>query len=271
MGGDGTREWLTTGAGRRLLHAESQQLAAALDSVFGDQLVQIGSWGPPGLFTRHARTRRAAVVARHAAPGVDLVTDLESLAIASDSVDAVLLPHVLERTDNPHRLLREVDRILRPDGQVLVLGFNPLGLWGLRRLLSRGRFPPGLVDHLITEHRLRDWLKLLSFAPQEASFCHFAAPLSRRASPSGTATDGSAAATGPEPGTVAPESRPPVGRLRTLGRRFARRLRHQSVFAACYLLVAHKETIRMTPIRLSFKRRRKLVGGLVNPTTRNAA
>jgi ubiquinone/menaquinone biosynthesis C-methylase UbiE len=73
----------------------------------------------------------------------DVICDAEQLAVASDSVDAVLLPHTLERSSSPHAVLREVDRVLRPDGVLIVLSFAPGGLWGLRHLLSaaatRGR------------------------------------------------------------------------------------------------------------------------------------
>lgn len=248
-----TNHWLETAAGRRLLAAEAQQVAQALDSIFGDHCLQVGRWGPAQLFTRHARTRRSAILAPEASPGVGLVGELDCLPIASDSIDAVLLPHVLETAADPHALLREVDRVLRPDGHLVVLGFNPLGLWGLRRLASRGRFPPG-ARHLITEHRLRDWLKLLSFAAEPAVFCHFSLPLLGRAG---------------RPARSAPGSRP--RRLRAFGYQAARRLRQCRPFAACYLLVARKEVWRLTPVRPVLRRRPKLVGGLVNPTTRNAA
>jgi hypothetical protein len=49
------------------------------------------------------------------------------------------------------------------------------------------------------------------------------------------------------------------------------RLRQWPPFAGCYLLLARKQLYTVTPIRPVWKRRRQLVGGLVNPTTRNAA
>ena len=86
--------------------------------------------------------------------------------------DAVLLAHSLETHENPHGLLREVDRILRPDGQLIVLGFNPRGIWGLRRLIARGGFPPG-ARHLISDHRLTDWLRLLNFRVHDTGYYHY--------------------------------------------------------------------------------------------------
>ena len=154
-------DWLQSGTGIALLREESCQVAAAFESIFGDQFLQIGAWGEGQLFRQFARTRRYAVVAARPAPGVDLISAPEQLAIAPDSIDAVFLPHTLETAEDPHDVLREVDRILRPDGHLVVLGFNPWGWWGLRHYLSRRRFPAG-GHRMISEFRLHDWLRLLS-------------------------------------------------------------------------------------------------------------
>ena len=97
--------WLDTGTGSALLREESRQVAGAFESIFGDQFLQIGAWGDPALFRRYARTRRYAVVAAQPGPGVDFVSAPEDLAVATDSIDAVFLPHVLETTDDPHAVL----------------------------------------------------------------------------------------------------------------------------------------------------------------------
>lgn len=94
---------------------------------------------------------------------VDLRCDLRQLPFASASVDLVLLPHILEFHDEPHQILREVERILMPEGQVVVIGFNPFSLWGLRRHLPR--CPSGFPwnGRYLSVPRLKDWLALLSF------------------------------------------------------------------------------------------------------------
>ena len=100
------------------------------------------------------------------------VADFEDLPFADQSLDLIVLPHVLEFSPDPHRVLREVDRTLRPDGRVLVTGFNPVSLWGARqwmpRALARPFLPPSA--HFIGAPRLRDWFKLLSFEPARAQF-----------------------------------------------------------------------------------------------------
>ncbi len=243
--------WLETGTGTDLLREESRQVAAAFENIFGDQFLQIGTWGDPGLFRRYARTRRYAVVAPVSGPGVDFLSAPEDLAVATDSIDAVFLPHVLETTADPHAVLREVDRILRPDGHVVITGLNPWGWWGVRHYLSRRRFPTG-SQRMVSEFRLRDWLHLLDYHVQPARFHHLAAPVYR-------------------PFTTVPAQSPQGDRDAGQWPLTPAHFRRWHPLASCYLLLARKEVFTVTPIRPVFRRRTQLVGGLVNPSTRNAA
>ncbi len=85
------------------------------------------------------------------------------LPIATQSMDLVLLPHVLEFAADPHQILREVDRVMMPEGRLIVIGFNPWSLWGLRQALGRrGEDHPWCGD-FISMVRLKDWLALLGF------------------------------------------------------------------------------------------------------------
>jgi SAM-dependent methyltransferase len=231
-------DWLGTPVGRRCLANEQRLIRQALDRVFGEQLLQIGSWGGRDAFLRYARTQRKALLTFGLdGEEPDLVCDPGRLAVASDSVDAIFLPHTLERTPSPHALLREVDRVLRSDGHLIVLSFVPSGVWGLRHLLARGGYPAG-SRRMIREGRLRDWLELLSFDVGAAvSYCH----------------------------TLPFEQ---FRRLGTLPReRWAQRW--LPMLAGGYLLCAQKRTLPLTPIRAVWTRRRlHVVGGLVEPTTR---
>ena len=165
-------DWLATPLGRRCLANEQRLIRGALERVFGEQFLQIGAWGARNSFLRFARTQRRALIDWRPGVAADLISDPEQLAIASDSIDVVLLPHTLERTESPHALLREVDRILRPDGHLLVLSFAPGGLWGVRHLFAARGFPAGR-ERMIREGRLRDWLELLSFDVGSATrYCH---------------------------------------------------------------------------------------------------
>lgn len=230
-------DWLATPLGRRCLANEQRLIRHALERVFGEQLLQIGSWGAPNTFLRYARTQRRALIDWRAGQPCDVLSDPEQLAVASDSVDAVLLPHTLERTSSPHALLREVDRVLRADGHLVVLSFAPGGLWGARHLFSSRGYPEGR-ERMIREGRLRDWLELLSFDVGAATrYCH-TLPIER------------------------------FKQLRALPREeWAQRW--LPMLAGGYLLRAQKRVHPLTPVRM-FKRpaRLRVVGGLVEPTTR---
>ena len=245
--------WLATPLGRRCLNNEQRLVRRALDCAFGEQFLQVGTWGSCDLFSRYARTQRVAVLDEVSPDGsaaqksnnamtgtiVTIVSRVDRLAVASDSIDVLLLPHTLERTSTPHAVLREAARVLRPDGCLLALGFAPGGLWGLRHLLAREGYPPG-SRHLIRERRLRDWLELLSFDVDPAlAYCH----------------------TLPFDG---------VRRFGSLPKeRWARRW--LPPLAGAYLLVARKRSALLTAIRPAFRRARlRAVGGLVEPTTRVA-
>lgn len=269
-------DWLDSSAGQNLLEQEGRHVRDALDSMFGDQFLQIGNWGT-GQFRVFARTQRTAVVGDGKSGSLDVITAPDCLGIAGDSIDVVLLPHVLEVHDDPHGVLREVDRILRSDGHVVILGFNPVSLWGLRHFLSRRRFPPG-IQRVISEHRLRDWLHLLNYSVDHSSFQYFQAPMFRRAAANRQQV--SSDATRLTVGSVRPDRAKLdmarsknrfIGAVRSSFTAAIHTWRRHAPFAGCYMLVARKELYTLTPVRPVWKRRVRLVGGLVNPTTRNVA
>ena len=88
------------------------------------------------------------------------VADNEELPLASDSIDVVVLHHGLDFTDDSHKLLREVTRVLRPGGQMLIIGFNPFSYWGIWKLFKRKISIPWR-GRFISRRRLSDWLQLL--------------------------------------------------------------------------------------------------------------
>jgi SAM-dependent methyltransferase len=137
-----------------VIAAESAALAAAFDDVFGFELLQLGVWGARRELLEPCRIRHRTVAASRPAAGVDLVTLATQLPVAGNSVDAVLLPHTLESTEDPHAVVLEADRVLVGEGHMLILGFNPRSTWGWR---VRGQLRP------LSEGRVRDWLTLLRY------------------------------------------------------------------------------------------------------------
>src|SRR5688500_86426 len=122
------REWFETSLGQYLLEREQSHFDQAVGDVFGYNAMQIGFPQCDFLRTNRMPLQFCAAVEHGAA----LRASPEFLPIETNSIDLVLLPHVLEFSANPHQILREVQRVLMPEGQVMVCGFNPRSLWGVR-------------------------------------------------------------------------------------------------------------------------------------------
>jgi SAM-dependent methyltransferase len=109
-----------------------------------------------------------------AEPGVALAADLAHLPLATASIDLVIMPHVLEFADDPHQILREVERVLMPEGHVIICGFNPFSLWGLWRRFSANDIP--WRGRYLSLPRIKDWLALLGFEANRGCFGCYAPP-----------------------------------------------------------------------------------------------
>jgi SAM-dependent methyltransferase len=165
-------DWLGTPNGEYVLRWERGQIDVAVEDIFGFNALQIGL--PTVDFLRANRIPYRYRVAVE--PGAEIRADARELPIASQSVDLVVLPHVLEFSDDPHRILREVDRVMMPEGQLVITGFNPLSLWGAKRKLSRRSTDYPWCGDFIGLLRLRDWLKLLGFELNGGKFGCYAPP-----------------------------------------------------------------------------------------------
>lgn len=140
--------------------------------LFGYHAVQIGL--PECAFLRANRIPYRIHCARYGDAAV--LGNADALPFATGSLDLVLLPHILEFSAQPHQVLREVERVLMPEGSVIISGFNPFSLWGLHRLAARrgGQFP--WRGQYLSVRRIKDWLALLGFDTQSGSFGCYAPP-----------------------------------------------------------------------------------------------
>lgn len=196
----GLPEWLQTPPGQYLLEWEQAQFDLAVADLFGYNALQLGLPELWALKTNRMPHRWLALPEEAVAPegalhpppanvpglnqaGADdplrprvaLVTDSAALPFPADSLDLVVLPHTLEMSADPHHVLREVERVLVPEGRVVISGLNPASLWGLRQgrghmagrmgvsALGASRLYLPEVGDFIGPWRLRDWLRLLSF------------------------------------------------------------------------------------------------------------
>ena len=200
----GLQDWFETPRGRYMLDWERQQLDQVVADIFGFHAVQLGlpaldalaanrmphRWlvsdgrefatteastvsGPANGTTAAAGGQRASTPARQAV----LACDFSALPFPANSLDLVVLPHTLELHADPHATLREVERVLVPEGRVVICGINPVSLWGLRQRRAHlyRRFGWGSLylpqeGEFIGYWRLRDWLRLLSFEVESGRF-----------------------------------------------------------------------------------------------------
>ncbi|MGE5470853.1 MAG: class I SAM-dependent methyltransferase [Bacteroidota bacterium] len=171
MSNPGLLRWLESAQGHYVLDWEQAMFDQAVADVFGFNALQIGL--PQFDFLR---TNRIPLRQKAGPTGpVDVRCDFTALPFAGQSIDLVVLPHVLEFSSDPHQILREIERVLIPEGQVIITGFNPLSLWGVRNYLDRrGAFPWN--GNYLTATRLKDWLKLLDFEVDRGSFGCYAPP-----------------------------------------------------------------------------------------------
>lgn len=160
------KQWLNTEPGCYARTWEQQQMSDLSANVFGYHAIQIGM--PHWDLLRNNRILRkwyTHTQPEATAAGTSLVLCVpEQLPFASESIDLLILPHALEMSYDPHQVLREVQRVLVPEGQVILSGFNPWSLWGIRdRLPGLESLMPVAPSQQLSVWRVADWLALLSF------------------------------------------------------------------------------------------------------------
>lgn len=229
------RDWYSSPLGRQLADAELSILSDQLANVFGYHLMVID---PPWGHCTLSDNRIPHHVIQSAVDGNDInvTAHTDSWPVVTDSLDAIVLPHTLELSHDPHQVLREADRCLIPDGHLVILGFNPRGLWGVRRFLTprAGHMP--WDSHFLALSRVKDWLALLGFDTLQSHYLF---------------------------------NRPPLQNTRIMeklsfiepGNRQGRML-----LSAGYVLLAQKRSIVMTPLKAGSKRRRLFPVGIPSST-----
>ena len=170
----GLQDWFATPPGRYQLAWERAQLDLAVADLFGFHALQLGLAELDALAANRMSHRWLAT--QVPTPGAAIVSDFSALPFPASSLDLVVLPHSLELAPDPHATLREVERVLVPEGRVVICGLNPASLWGLRQrrahLYHRLGWGPLFLPQgeFIGYWRLRDWLRLLGFEVEIGRF-----------------------------------------------------------------------------------------------------
>jgi SAM-dependent methyltransferase len=172
MPNDTLQDWLTTPLGQYLLEKEQAYLDDVTSDIFGFHALQVGLAKFDLL-----RASRIAHRVRVDATGLpDLYAKSHELPVATQSVDLVVLPHALEFAAQPHEILREVDRVMMPEGRLVIVGFNPWSLWGLRSTVGFSRSEVPWNGRFVSLLRVKDWLALLGFDVNAGRLVGYAPP-----------------------------------------------------------------------------------------------
>jgi len=173
MASNTLQDWFSTPLGTYLLEKEQAYLDDVTPDIFGFHALQLGL--PRVDLLRASRIAHRVRIASFDHP--DLFARSHELPIATQSIDMVLLPHVLEFASEPHAVLREVDRMMMPEGRLVIMGFNPWSLWGLRSALGPSRKDIPWNGHFMSLLRVKDWLALLGFEVSAGRLVAYAPPI----------------------------------------------------------------------------------------------
>ena len=171
------RHWFESDLGKHVLSTEKAMLDQLLPGLFGYDLMQLSVQSQP-LFEASSIRHKVSVGFDESSTG-GIVATPAGLPFADDSIDVVLMHHLLEFAANPQEILREVSRVTLPMGHVIFVGFNPLSSWGLWRSLAKYKARAPWTGDFIRPGRLMDWLNLLNFQIDRAQYDIYRPPLSR--------------------------------------------------------------------------------------------
>jgi SAM-dependent methyltransferase len=167
-------DWFGGSLGAYTLAQERAWIDSVAPDIFGFHALQLGL--PTLDLLRESRiAHRHVVAAEIGGSGANVLANFHELPFDSHSIDLCLLPHTLEFVANPHEVLREVDRVMRPEGRILIIGFNPWSLYGLRKAWSTQGAPWN--GQFVSLVRMKDWLQLLSFEPATGKLACYIPPL----------------------------------------------------------------------------------------------
>ena len=167
--------WRSTRLGRFVAAREQRFCDRVAASARGHFAAQLGAPDLP--LIRRCSARHHAVVGR--APGCAPRADWREMPFANDSLDFVVAAHAFEFCEDPRALAREIARVLRPEGDLLVVAFNPLSLFGARAKIDRGGEYPWR-GRFLPLPQIRDWLALLGLSPVGGGYCAYLPPLALR-------------------------------------------------------------------------------------------
>ena len=174
-------EWFFSNSGNALRAMESDYLSKVIPFRYQQQILQIGSLGWEREYYDTDVRSDFVVVDRVAVADEStgrIVANCGEIPLESESMDVVIVPHCLEFESDQYGVLVEAERILKPEGRLILLLFNP---WSRTRFVH---YPDGLrgivpwCGNFVSQHKLRHWLGSMDFDVSLVSYMNFQEALS---------------------------------------------------------------------------------------------
>lgn len=238
------QSWYASDLGKRLSQTEKQIMDDYLPDLFGYYLLQCGcpeiqAEKTMGNWLTTSRVSRKFCLDLSTLTDLHVISTFVQLPVESDSVDIVVLPHVLELSSMPHQVLREVERVLIAEGHLIILGFNPWSSWNIFRTFAFWRKQPPWNIRFLAASRVMDWLALLGLDVVKRQGYFYQLPMQRNRSGSN------------------------ISLVEKLGQRLWPHL------GAGYALIARKRVVTLTPIRPRWSSRQKVIEPGLKAANRN--
>lgn len=230
--------WFDQPLGRSLQAMEARYLRHSLDRLYGTVAIQLGHIGRLNLLSTCNAPTRITLDCIPSASNAPVVACSELLPFESKSVDVAVLPHTLDFADDPHEVLREVYRVLSPEGHVVILGFNPFSIWGLWHFIVKRRAKAPWNGKFLALYRVKDWLALLGFEATQGRMLYYRPPIQKS------------------------KFRNRLAFMEKIGDRW------WPMGAGVYFIVARKRVVGMTPIQPVWQKRNHVVGGATEPAAK---
>ena len=227
------KSWSELPSGDVIVSEIDKILSLWWPKFFGYHLLKIGALS--GFINSKNSAIKHQVLLSEPNDGGDVYSDIDDFPILEHSVDVCLLSHGLEFSIDPHHVVREANRVLIPNGYLIITGFNPFSLAGLNKLIPYRRNQHPWNERFFSTFRVKDWLHLMGYEILDEQYCLHS-----------SLTEGKK-----------------IGPLIEQWRRLAQRLLPK--LGSVYVIVAKKRVLPLTPIKPKWKIRPKFSTVKVSP------
>ncbi len=153
--------WSALPWGEYYREALNHHLEPYWSKLFGFHLLKIGHLSAELATEKCAISHQISMAPE--GDDIHIFGDAHQFPFSNKSIDACVLAHTLNYSSDPHRILREVDRVLIDDGWLILSNFNPMSIVGAASIMPILKNKLPYCSRLFSQMRLLDWLQLLNY------------------------------------------------------------------------------------------------------------